>query len=160
MKSLDYLKKYSEKYRLISIPEFKKINNQIVKFSLRGEQEVCLKTKFKHTSKIEPNFYHIWVLDDKNLCANVPVRAGIKILREYPQFFKKRYDTTEHFELIFAEKNLDKVDTVLKIRKKKQLSEETKQKLRDRATEMRGKTTQKSIITSQGISNYTSTYFN
>ena len=136
-KPIDYLKKYSDKYRTARIPELMVENGKIIKFVNRSEQEVVIRMKIKSPFKIEPNFYHIWLLDDINLCATLPNKMAEKRLKEYPQFFIKRYSCEDRTELIFKEINLDNVAKILKIRTKRILSPELKQKATERLIKIR-----------------------
>nr|HPG31840.1 hypothetical protein [bacterium] len=114
-KPMDYLKCYGHKYRTAKIPELEKINGETLKFKLRNEQEVVLRTKHKSPTDFEPNFFHIWLLDDENLVASLPPNSASILLKRFPEYFEKRYSFKDMVELKFKETNLDKVAEPLKI---------------------------------------------
>ena len=130
----DYLKRYAGTYRLY-----------------QGEHGIWnLLKRHKERDGIR---YDVYDYSDTHLAACLPPRTGLNLLERLPDVFTLHQDADDAIVLLFAEEHLHDLADVLKLRKRRRLSEkqcrETAERLRQfqfTSARMSEKSTQKQTI--------------
>ena len=71
--------------------------------------------------------YDVYLYSDTHLAALLPPKTATRLLREYPGAFVLRQDAEDGKVLLFEEERLHDLADVLKLRKRRRLSEEQRQ---------------------------------
>jgi hypothetical protein len=106
----DYLKRYADRYRLV-----------------RREDGVWYILTLRPDA--EGMTYDVYGHSDEMLAACLPPRAANHLLKRYPGTFTAHQDADDAMVLLFKESLLDELADGLKLRRKKQISEDERQRL-------------------------------
>ena len=75
--------------------------------------------------------YDVYVFSDSHLAACVPPRTGRSLLKRFPQIFTLYQDAIDGVVLLFEEKDLQEMAEPLKLRRKREVSEIERRRLRE-----------------------------
>jgi hypothetical protein len=112
----DYLKRYRDRYRI-----------------LRGEDGIwCLKTRRLPRGGTE---FEVYVYSDTHLAACLPPKAARSLVGRYSDAFIVHQDADDAMVLLFEESRLDELAEALRLRTRRQVSDNERRRL----AEMSGK---------------------
>ena len=103
----DYLKRYSDRYRLIRREDG--IHYILTRHPDRGGMT-----------------YDVYDYSDTHLAACLPPRAGSNLLKQYPDTFTVHQDAADALVLLFEEERLHDLADVLRLKRRRRLSEQQK----------------------------------
>ena len=111
-KAPDYLRRYRDSYRLVK----------------RGDGVWYILTK--HRDRDGGTTFDIYDYSDTHLAACLPVRVGLRLLREHPEAFTLHQRAEDAVVLLFEEARLGDLADVLRVKQRRRMSDAERERLR------------------------------
>jgi hypothetical protein len=104
------------------------------RFRVRKGEDGIWNLQTRHKPK-DGTLFEVYDYSDTHLAACLPTQAAKHLLRQYPETFTVHQDADDGVVLLFEEGRLRELADALKLRRKKQISEDERRRLAEMSIE-------------------------